>query len=144
MLRFLINTYEGLSFQKLFKTGSCVSPKHEVPDIYLKSLNTSLWFFYKHTYAKIDNAGFFIKIFNWVTLSTIPWASNIWPSFNLHHVVHLLYAKMCSFAHIRNESNLKFPWHVKNLAYTGKNKSNKEKNKTEDAKFYQIKTNLSE
>ena len=39
---------------------------------------------------------------------------------------------------------LTFPWHVKNLAYTGKNKSSKERNKIEDAKFYQIKTNLSE
>ena len=49
------------------------------------------------------------KIFNWVTLSTVPLVSNICTSSNLHHVVHLLYAKMCSFPHIRNGSNLTFP-----------------------------------
>ena len=46
---------------------------------------------------------------NLVTLSTIPLVSNIWTSSNLYDVVHLLYAKTCSFAHIRNESNLTFP-----------------------------------
>ena len=35
VLRFLINTYEGLSLQKRFKTGSCNSPKYEVLDIYI-------------------------------------------------------------------------------------------------------------
>ena len=30
------------------------------------------------------------KIFNLVTISAVPWFSNIWTS-NLHHVVHLLY-----------------------------------------------------
>ena len=69
-----------------------------------------------------------IKIFNWVTLSTIPWISNIWTSSNLHYVVHLSYAKMCSFAHIQNESNLTFPRHVKNLlVYTVKNKNERKK-----------------
>ena len=85
------------------------------------------------------------NIFNWVTLSTIPLVSNIWTSSNLRHAVQLLYAKMCSFAHILNESNLTVPWHVKNLLVsTGKNKRKKENNKIEDAKFYQIKTNISE
>ena len=44
---------------------------------------------------------------------------------------HLLNAKICSFAHTRNESNLTFLWHIKNLfVYTIKNKRNKETNKT--------------
>ena len=52
---------------------------------------------------------------------------------------------MCSFAHILNECNLTFPWHIKNLlVFTGKNNINKLRKKTEDAKFYQIKTNFSE
>ena len=43
-----------------------------------------------------------------------------------------------------NEWNLTFPWRIKNvLVSTGKNKRNKERNKREDAKFYQIKINLS-
>ena len=43
---------------------------------------------------------------------------------------------MCRFAHILNEGNLTFPWHVKNLfVYTSKNKRNKERKKIEDAKF---------
>ena len=89
VLRFLINTYEGLSFQKLFKTGSCDSPKHEVLDIYIwRNLTQVYSFFDKHTYGKTDNASFFIsnkaifklqatvqkcevKIFNRVNLSTI-------------------------------------------------------------------------
>ena len=29
-----------------------------------------------------------LKIFNWVTLSTIHLVSNIWTSSNLHHVLH--------------------------------------------------------
>ena len=44
-----------------------------------------------------------IKIFNWVTLSTILWISNIWTSSNLLHLVYLVYIKWCSFAHIINE-----------------------------------------
>ena len=43
------------------------------------------------------------KIFNWVTLNTIPEVSNIWVTSNLPHLVDLLYSKMCSFAHIINE-----------------------------------------
>ena len=50
-----------------------------------------------------------IKTFNWVTLSKIPCVSNIRTSPNLHHVVHLLYAKIWSFAHALNECNLTFP-----------------------------------
>ena len=84
-----------------------------------------------------------IKIFSLVTLSAIPWVSNIWTSSN--HVVHLLYGKMCGFAHIRNESNLTFSWHVKILLVnTVENKRSKERNNIEDANFYEIKTNLSE
>ena len=68
------------------------------------------------------------KDFNWVTLSTIPWVSNIWTSSNLHHIVHLFYAKMWSFAHMQNKSNPTFPWHVKNpLAYTVKNNKQRKK-----------------
>ena len=35
VLRFLTNTYEGISFQNLFKTRSCHSTKYEVLDIYI-------------------------------------------------------------------------------------------------------------
>ena len=34
-----------------------------------------------------------IKIFNWVTLNTIPLVSNIWVTSNLLHLVNLLYKK---------------------------------------------------
>ena len=78
----------------------------------LKNLNTSLLFLYINKtklkpQATVQKSE--IKIFNWVTLSTIPLVSNIWTSSNLLHVVHLLHAKMRSFSHIRNESNLTFP-----------------------------------
>ena len=43
---------------------------------------------------------------------------------------------MCSFAHVINKWNLIFLF--------GKNKRNDKRNKTEDAKFYQIKSNLFE
>ena len=129
MSKFLINTYEKLSFEKRFKIGPCDSPKYEVPDNF-KNLKTSLLLFYIHMYVYNRQCQFCyinktklkpqstvqkseIKIFNWVTLSTIPWVSNILTSSNLHHVVPLSYAKMCSFAHIQNESNLTFHWHVK-------------------------------
>ena len=82
------------------------------------------------------------SIFNWVTLTSIPWFLNIWTSSNLHHAVHLLYGKMWSFAHIPNESNLAFPWHVRNLLLTPLKTRNKKRNSIEDATFYQIKTNL--
>ena len=78
----------------------------------LKNLNTSLLFLYINKtklkpQARLQKSD--IKIFNWVTLSAIPLVSKIWTSSNLLHVVHLLYVKMCSFAHMRNESNLTFP-----------------------------------
>ena len=63
VLRFLINTYEGRSFQKLFKAGSCDSPKYEVLDTYIwRNLTQVCNIFGKHTYAKTDNARFFILI----------------------------------------------------------------------------------
>ena len=53
-----------------------------------------------------------------VTLSTIPYIHvhvNICTSSNLLHLVHLLYTKMCIFAHMINAGSVTFPWHVKNL-----------------------------
>ena len=141
MLRFLTNTYEGVSFQKCFKTESCDSPKYEVLDIW-RDL-TQVYSFFLQTYKSQNKQSQFfyinktkvksqvtvqeseIKIFNWVTLSAIPWVSNMWTSSNLHRVVHSLYEKMCNFAHILNECKLIFPWHLKNLLVsTGKNKRN--------------------
>ena len=52
----------------------------------------------KATVKKIE-----IKIFNWVTLSTILYVSNVWTSSNLLHLVHLAYKKWCSFANVINE-----------------------------------------
>ena len=63
MLRFLISTHEGLSFQKRLNTGSCDSPKYEVLDVYISRILTQVYnFFNKHTYAKTDNASFFMSI----------------------------------------------------------------------------------
>ena len=139
----MINTCEGLSF---LKSHDRIMGLTEIWSPWYICQNTQCQFLY------INNTKFNpqatvqkreIKVFNWVTLSTIPWVSNIWTSSNLHYVVHLLYAKMCSFAHIRNESNI-FPWHAKNLlVYTVKSKRNKETNTIEDATFYQIKRYLS-
>ena len=61
------------------------------------------------------------------------------PTYTIY-VVHLLYRKMGSFAHILNECNLTFLWHIKHLLVsTGKNKRNKEINKVEDVKFIKLK-----
>ena len=131
----MINTYEWLSFQKHFKTGSCDSPKYEVLDIYIWRNLTQVYSFFTniHIQKQTIPASLYqyepqaavqkseTNIFDWVILSTISYVSNIWTSFNLYHVVHLLYAKIC--AYILNECNLTFPWHVKNLLVsTGKNK----------------------
>ena len=53
MSRFLINTYERLSFQKLFKTGSCDSPKYEVPDIGIFEEFKDKFIVFLHTYAML-------------------------------------------------------------------------------------------
>ena len=139
----MINTCEGLSF---LKSHDRIMGLTEIWSPWYMCQNTQCQFLYFNNMkfnpqATVQKRE--IKVFNWVTLSTIPWVSNIWTSSNLHYVVHLLYAKMCSFAHIRNESNI-FPWHAKNLlAYTVKSKRNKETNTIEDATFYQIKRYLS-
>ena len=67
----------------------------------LKNLNTSLLLLYinktklkpQARLQKID-----IKIFNWVTLSTIPLVSNIWTSSNLHHsFIICKYVQLCAY-----------------------------------------------
>ena len=76
-LRFLISTYEGLSFQWSFFPRQGHTTHRNIKSliwyIYLKNLNTSLYFFYKHTCAKTDNNQFFMSIRR---------ISNIWASSN--------------------------------------------------------------
>ena len=64
VLRFLINAFERLSFQNFLKTGSCDSPKYEVPDIsILEEFKFKFVFVQTYIcYAKTDNASFFISI----------------------------------------------------------------------------------
>ena len=59
--RFLITTYERLSFQKRFKTGSCDLPKYEFPDICIFEEFIHKFIVFLQTcicHAKADNASF--------------------------------------------------------------------------------------
>ena len=91
-------------------------PKYEVLDIYISRILIQVYsFFYKHTHAKTDNVNktkFKPQttvqksekiIFNWVTLPTLLYVSNMWKSSNLLDLINLVYTKKCSFAHIINE-----------------------------------------
>ena len=94
-----------------------------------QEFNSIYSFFYKHTYAKTDNVNKTKfkpqttvqksekNIFNWVTLPTLLYVSNMWKSSNLLDLINLVYTKKCSFAHIINEGNLTFRWDVKNLIF---------------------------
>ena len=64
VLRFLINAFERLSFLNFLKTGSCDSPKYEVPDIsILEEFKFKFVFVQTYIcYAKTDNASFFISV----------------------------------------------------------------------------------
>ena len=73
-------------------------PKQTMPVFYVKTK-----FKPQATGQKLET-----KIFNWVTLNSIPLVPNIWATSNLLHLVHLLYTKMCSFVHIIDKLNLAF------------------------------------
>ena len=78
-----------------------------------------------------------IKTFNWVTLSITTWVLNIGTSF--------IICKDVQFCAFTKSKQLRISLTYKNLlVHTVKNKRNKEINNIDDAKFYQIKTSLSE